>query len=231
MDYPTHPPRVLPVSPAPLRRIAIWGAGGHAKVVASAIRLQAEFDIIGFIDDTAPERRGEIFCGAPLLGGREAMAGLRAGGVCLIIAVGNNGARLSIAAEMQAIGFEFPSVIHPGAMVCAGCLVGPGTFVGAGAVVNPDARVGAHVIINTHAVVEHDGTVDDGAHVGPCACLAGHVQVGRAAWIGAGAVVRDRVSVGDGATVGMGAVVVRSVPSGVVAYGNPARVIGKTVEE
>lgn len=207
------------------QRIAIWGAAGHAKVVADAMRATGAFDIVGFIDDTAPQRRGEAFCGAEVLGGRDALPTLRAGQVALMLAFGHNAARLALAAEMEALGFAFPIVIHPAAVVSPQCGVGTGTFIAAGAVVNADATIGAHAIINTGAVVEHDSRVGDGAHLSPRACLSGRVSVGRGAWIGAGAVVRDGVAIGDGAIIGMGAVVLQNIPDAAVAYGCPARVI------
>jgi acetyltransferase-like isoleucine patch superfamily enzyme len=49
------------------------------------------------------------------------------------------------------------------------------------------------------------------------------VQIGSDCWIGAAAIVM--ADVGDGSTVGAGSVVTRSVPPGVVAAGNPARIL------
>jgi maltose O-acetyltransferase len=43
-------------------------------------------------------------------------------------------------------------------------------------------------------------------------------------WVGAGALVCPGVSIGENTVVGAGSVVTRSLPAGVVAYGNPARV-------
>jgi maltose O-acetyltransferase len=44
-------------------------------------------------------------------------------------------------------------------------------------------------------------------------------------WIGGGAIVLPGVRIGAGTVVGAGAVVTRDLPSGVVAVGNPARVL------
>jgi maltose O-acetyltransferase len=43
-------------------------------------------------------------------------------------------------------------------------------------------------------------------------------------WLGAGALVCPGTSIGENTVVGAGSVVTRSLPAGVVAYGNPARV-------
>ena len=51
--------------------LVVWGASGHARVVADIIGLSKEYDIVGFLDDVNPERCGTEFCGARVLGGRE----------------------------------------------------------------------------------------------------------------------------------------------------------------
>ncbi|MER6580205.1 sugar O-acetyltransferase [Nonomuraea sp. NPDC001023] len=51
------------------------------------------------------------------------------------------------------------------------------------------------------------------------------VTVGPDAWLGGGVIVLPGVTIGEGSVVGAGSVVTKDVPAGVVAYGNPARVI------
>lgn len=55
--------------------------------------------------------------------------------------------------------------------------------------------------------------------------MAKPVSIGDGAWIGAGAIICPGVSVGAGAVIGAGSVVTRDVPAGVVAVGNPCRVV------
>lgn len=203
--------------------VVIWGAAGHARVVADTLGLLPRFSVAGFIDDVTAARRGEPFCGSRILGGREVLARLKEEGVrCLALAFGHNEARLRLADELVALGFELPVIVHPSAVVARDAQIGEGSFVGPLAVVNAAARIGRAVIVNSGVIVEHDGVVEDGVHLSPRACLAGTVTVGRGAWIGAGAVVKERVVVGAGATVGMGAVVIRPVPDGVTVVGCPA---------
>ena len=51
------------------------------------------------------------------------------------------------------------------------------------------------------------------------------VRIGRNCWIGAGAVIVPGVTVGDNTVIGAGSVVTKDIPSGVVAVGNPCRVL------
>jgi sugar O-acyltransferase (sialic acid O-acetyltransferase NeuD family) len=212
------------------KSVFIWGASGHAKVVADILR-QTEFDVVGFLDDTNPDRRGESFCKATVLGDANQLQKIYESGVRkAIVAFGDNMRRLAVGELLEERGFELITAIHPSAVIAPDALVGSGSMVAAGAVMGPGAVIGRCAILNTAATVDHDCTVADGAHIGPGAHIAGHVQVGRCAWIGIGATIIDRKRIGAWSIVGAGAVVIEDVPDRVLVAGVPARVI-KSVKE
>lgn len=86
-------------------------------------------------------------------------------------------------------------------------------------------------------------TFGDNVFIGPNCCFstAGHpldaktrnqgleyaypISVGNDVWFGAGVMVLPGVTIGDNVVIGAGSVVNRDIPSGVVAAGNPARVL------
>ena len=51
------------------------------------------------------------------------------------------------------------------------------------------------------------------------------VRIGNNVWIGAGAVVLPGVTIGDDSVIGAGSIVTKDIPAGVVAVGNPCRVL------
>lgn len=51
------------------------------------------------------------------------------------------------------------------------------------------------------------------------------ISVGDNVWLGGGSIVLPGVTIGENTVVGAGAVVTRNLPSGVVAVGNPARIL------
>ena len=57
------------------------------------------------------------------------------------------------------------------------------------------------------------------------------ITVGNNVWIGANVSVLPGVSIGDDAVIGAGSVVTKNIPSGVLAAGNPCRVIRELTEE
>lgn len=205
--------------------VVIWGAGGHATVVADLIAACPDFRLAGLLVDAAWRPTAEPALAALILGGREQWAGLLARGVRhAIVAVGDNDARLTLSSELAAAGFAFPTLVSPAATVSGSASFGAGTVVFPRAVINAGARVGRQCIINTGAIVEHGAELGDGVHVSPGAVLAGKVTVGARTWIGAGATIIEKLTIGPGSLVGAGAVVVDNLPGGVVAFGVPARV-------
>ena len=51
------------------------------------------------------------------------------------------------------------------------------------------------------------------------------VRIGKNCWLGAGVIVMPGVTIGDNTVIGAGSVVTKDIPSGVVAVGNPCRVL------
>ena len=56
------------------------------------------------------------------------------------------------------------------------------------------------------------------------------VHIGRNCWIGAGALIMPGVTIGDNTVIGAGSVVTHDIPAGVVAVGNPCRVMREITE-
>jgi galactoside O-acetyltransferase len=57
------------------------------------------------------------------------------------------------------------------------------------------------------------------------------ITVGDNVWIGAGVTVLPGVTIGNNTVIGAGSVVTKDIPAGVVAVGNPCRVMRKVTED
>jgi UDP-N-acetylbacillosamine N-acetyltransferase len=213
-------------------KLVIWGASGHAMVVAGIIRLRDEYELLGFVDDVNPERQGSEFCNAKILGGMDCLERFHEQGIhSLILGFGNNLARLRLSSIVVNAGYQLVSAIHPKAVVAASAVIGKGTVINAGAVIDPDVQIGENVLIGACVTVGHGCRLWNASRIGGGGNLAGRVTIGEATWVGTGVVVKDRIRIGQRTLIGAGAVVVRDIPDGVVAYGNPARVMRIATEK
>jgi len=57
------------------------------------------------------------------------------------------------------------------------------------------------------------------------------IKVGNNVWFGAGVIVLPGITIGDDVVIGAGSIVTKDIPSGVIAVGNPCKVIRKITEE
>jgi maltose O-acetyltransferase len=105
--------------------------------------------------------------------------------------------------------------------------IGPGTFVNYGLVALDVARIeiGADCQLgpNVQLLTAYHPT-----EPGPRRAkleAAAPIALGDNVWLGGGAIVLPGVTIGEDSVVGAGAVVTKDLPAGVVAVGNPARVV------
>lgn len=92
-------------------------------------------------------------------------------------------------------------------------------------------EIGDDVLISAAVqFLTHDGGVHVLKGFDPTLDVVGPIKVGSNVYIGYGAILMPGVEIGDNSVIGAGAVVTRSVPTGSVAAGVPARVI-KTVDQ
>ncbi len=61
--------------------------------------------------------------------------------------------------------------------------------------------------------------------------IPGQVHIGNRVWIGGNTIVLPNVTIGDDTVIGAGSIVTRDIPSGVVAAGNPCRVLRKITDK
>lgn len=209
-----------------MKPVVVWGASGHALVVADIIQITKNYRIIGFLDDVNPHLHKSNFCNSTILGGREQLGNLKSQGIDHItIAIGNCSARQKLSGYSQTQGFKLITIVHPSAILSKEVTIGGGTVICAASVVNSGSHIGENVIINTGSTVDHECTIEDGVHISPGVHIGGRARVKQGTWVGIGAVISDRITIGENSIIGAGAVVVRDIPPNVVAYGIPAKVV------
>lgn len=199
------------------RDLYIYGAGGHAKVVAATARLLG-YQVKGFCEDHSV-RIGELFFGAPIVPFEQIPHGAN-----VFIAFGNNSVRYQKITALKEI-FNIPTLIHPSAQISAGSEIGCGCFIAALSNIDPDCRIGDGCILNNLSNISHDSVVGDGTHVAGGVSSAGEVAIGMCCCIGIGSRIIEKISIGDNVIIGAGAVVISNLPSGVTAVGVPAHII------
>jgi len=195
-----------------MKKIAIYGASGHGKVVANIAKLNG-YDEIIYVDDGENEfMTFESFLEKDLL-------------VPLAFGVGINHVRAKLYEKCVENGLGVVTLIHPSAVLSSTVNIGEGSVVMAGVVLNEDADIGKCCIINSSCVIEHDNIIGDFTHISPLVACAGDVTIGDYTHIGIGSCIIQGVTIGSDSVVGAGSVVVTDIGNQKLAYGNPCEII------
>jgi UDP-perosamine 4-acetyltransferase len=200
------------------RAAVVFGAGGFAKSLIDLMRSEGRIAPVCAVDDD-PGRSGDVL-GAPIVGGREHLAALRAAGMGYAVnavgAIGRIQDRIAIFELLDELGFELPTVVDPAAFVAPSATLAEGAQVFAGALVCSAATVGRGTIVNSGAIVSHDCAVGAYSHLAPGAILAGEVEVGDGVLVGMGVTASVGLRIGSGAIVGNSCVLRQDVPPGTI---------------
>jgi len=208
-----------------MRKVLIYGSGGHAKVVINAVENENKYTIAGLIDDENPQ--GQSVLGYEIIGSGRTLPELFNKSIrSCIVAIGDNAVRKLKTEYILKIGFELITVTHPFSSIGKDVIIGKGAVVFGGVVIDPSVSIGRGVIVNDKALVGHDSIIEDFAHISAGALVGGKCFVGENSFIGMGAVIISNVKVGKNVFVGSGSVVTKDIQSNTKAMGIPARTIG-----
>jgi sugar O-acyltransferase (sialic acid O-acetyltransferase NeuD family) len=198
--------------------VLIYGAGGHSHMVVDLLRMMRSLRPVGIVSD--PLHGDSQLMGVDVLGAGDMLPSLHDRGLRLIVnavaSVVKPRVRADVFERLIQMGFGFPALVHPQAVVEPSARLADGAQVFGGAMIGASAEIRFGAIINSGAIVSHDCVVGESAHLTPGAVLAGAVHVGHGALIGMGAMINMSVTIGEWARIGNGALVHADVPANAV---------------
>ena len=202
-------------------RLVLLGAGGHCEsVLDSALRTE-QFKQIVITDPVTPA--GTKIMGCNVVGTDKVLHALYEEGFrqafVTVGSIQNNTTRKRLAQMAINIGFTFPVITDPSAVISHFAKIDAGTFIGKNAVVNAGTIIGKHCIINTGAILEHDCSIGAFSHISVGAILCGTVTVKEDVFIGSGSTVIQNVNIGKNAIIGAHSTVLGDVGDNQKAYG------------
>jgi|TARA_B100000902_G_C27322399_1_gene925623 sugar O-acyltransferase (sialic acid O-acetyltransferase NeuD family) len=210
-----------------MEKIILIGGGTHVQYSIDIIQKENKYQILGIVDDNI--KVGDELFGFPILGGKEDLQvitkkyNVNNG----IITIGDNWIRKNIFDYVSDLvpSFKWVNAIHPSVIIGSNVTLGVGVIAMAGVIFNPGAFIGNFTFYATGCQIEHDCNIGDFASVSAGSVLGGFVSVGRYSAITMNVTIFDRLSIGDNTVVGSASLVTKSLPSNVLAYGNPTKII------
>lgn len=100
-----------------------------------------------------------------------------------------------------------------------------GVLIDTGVIVSSQSSIEFGVSIKRGAIIGHHNIIGEFCDINPGVVTSGKVTIGKGCILGTGCVLTDNITVGENTIIGIGSVVTKSIPSNVIAYGNPCKVI------
>lgn len=110
-------------------------------------------------------------------------------------------------------------ILYDNASVGEHCLISKGTIIHGHNFMGPNV----HILTANHSYSEKTHSYNGYTEVKP-------VEIGAYSWIGYNVIILPGVKIGDNTIIGAGSVVTKSIPSGVMAAGNPC-VVKKVIDK
>tara|TARA_R110002049_G_scaffold296797_1_gene485189 strand:+ start:21811 stop:22503 length:693 start_codon:yes stop_codon:yes gene_type:complete len=210
-----------------MENILIIGASGHAKVIVDIIEKQKQYNIVGFLDTF--KEKGEKLFEYTILGSENDLNEIveQNNIVGCFVAIGDNCTRKIMSKKIAALNptIKFINAIHPNSTIGKEVELGHGIAIMPGVVINSDSKIGNFCILNTNSSLGHDGVMYNYSSISSGVRTGGNLRLNECSAVSIGATIIENIVIGKDTIIGAGSLVTKNIPSEVVAYGIPAKII------
>ncbi len=183
-------------------KLAIFGAGGHSKVILD-IALNVGYKHIDFFDENINIMN--------VRGNLNDLIKFSDNYKNFFVAIGDNNKRKKIYSKINKTNIEGISLIHPSSNISNNVYVENGVCIMAGVSINANTKICKGTIINTNSSVDHDCKIGEFSHICPGVNIAGSVKIGELVFVGIGSNVINNISISKDVMIRAGTTVTKSI--------------------
>ena len=186
-----------------MKRIVIFGTGGHAKIILSELLKEKNYNQIIFI---SKEKKKYFYFNKKkykIIKNFKIDARDRSK-IYGIIAIGDNYLRYKLYKKYSKIypKLVWATIKSKDAIVNKNVKLSPGSMIITGSIINAGSIIGKHCIINTKSSIDHDNIFSDFSSTGPGVITGGKVKVGKLSHIGIGSAICQNIDIANNTIVG-----------------------------
>ncbi len=210
----------------------IYCAGGFGKEVIDVARRRNnathQWRDIKFVDDALAV---DVKYGAQVMSFDQVIANDGLDQAEFLIAAGEPVVRRKIREKLEKANAKLGRLIDVSTVVADTSHVSDGVIVTPLCSISSDAVLARNSCVNTMSIIGHDVLIGENSVISSMVNMGGACIVGENSYIGMGALIKEGIKIGSNSIVGMGSVVYNDIPDGVIALGNPARVMRNNADQ
>ena len=195
-----------------MKKIYLFGGGGHALSCIDVIERQKKFKILGIIDEKLESKQKilnySIIKKSSLFKKKNNSNNY---GLVAVGQIRTPKVRIKIFNELIKNSLLPATIISPLSSISKNAKIGEGTIVMHGCVINSKARIGKNCIINSGCIIEHEVEIGDHSHISTGTIINGRTKIGKQSFVGSGSILIQGISIGDGCVIGAGSLVKKNI--------------------
>lgn len=210
-----------------MKDIAIYGAGGFGKEIASMIlnkinAVEPIWNIVGFFDDGI-DAGTEISHFGRCLGGVD-VANSWPTPLSIALAIGSSATLKKIVDKIDNPNIDYPNLIHPNCDFAdmESVKMGKGNVIMKNVTFSCDVTIGDFNQFNSLSALAHDVKVGSFNIFMPLTRVSGETVIGDSNFFGINAIILQQMKIGNETRIGANSVVMTKTKDGSLYMGNPA---------
>jgi sugar O-acyltransferase (sialic acid O-acetyltransferase NeuD family) len=210
-----------------MNEIAIYGAGGFGKEIASIINIINEkkptWNLVGFFDDGV-EVGTQISHFGKVLGNMDVLNSWKQP-LSIVFAIGNPQILKLLVNKISNQKISFPNLVHPEVYFAdkKTFQIGIGNVIVRGCSFSVDVSIGDFNQFNSISALAHDVKVGSYNVFMPLSRISGEVCIGDCNFFAIGSVILQNLKIGNETKIGPGSYVMTKTKDGNLYMGNPAK--------
>mgnify|MGYP003146717358 CR=1 FL=1 len=120
---------------------------------------------------------------------------------------------------------DYFKLIHNTSYIANSSQIGKACIIEQNVTISSQTSLGFAVSVKRGALIGHHCKIGDFVDINPGVIISGKVEIGSATVLGSGCIINDGIKIGKNCIIGSGSVVTKDIPSNVIAFGNPCKII------
>lgn len=210
-----------------MKDIAIYGAGGFGKEVASMIlnkinAIEPTWNIVGFFDDGI-EVGTEISHFGKCLGGLDVVNSWKTP-LSIAFAIGSAAVLKKLVSNIDNPNIDYPNLIHPNCDFAdlESMKMGRGNVIMKNVTFSCDVTIGDFNQFNSLSALAHDVKVGSFNIFMPLTRVSGETVIGDSNFFGINSIILQQIKIGNETRIGANSVLMTKTKDGSLYMGNPA---------
>ena len=198
-----------------------------SEIILAINKVKPTYEIVAILDDNK-DLIGQSMRGIPVVG--PLSDAINYTDCKFVFGIGSLRTRLlrqDIFNQLKLQPSQFPSIIHPSAVIDHTAKIGFGCIIHPGVVIGNDVTIENFVIIAVNSAVGPYARVMNFAMITSLSLILSSAVIGQSTFVGSCSCITEGIKVGAGSMIGVGTVVTRNLEDGVFVLGNPMRQISK----